>query len=125
MGGPATGAWTFSSPRSLAPGIPRSPGEGLLDEALRAVMRRFVLDSTVAYGAMHRDLTYAFSEVRCVVTGNEATPFLAYDGSVIERATGQCISARGDGEVDVTWTGCAWLRGDLHYGSTMTDRRRS
>jgi hypothetical protein len=94
------------------PGPPR-PEE--LGSAVRDAERRFVADARATYGSLYRSLRYTLRITGERVDGERATVDLAYDGSVVEIATGRTVEADGTAQADFGWTGCGWTLRDLRY----------
>ena len=92
-----------------------SPDGALLGAAVDATVRRFVADATATYGSLYRGLNYRVRITDRDVRGAEARVSVAYDGSVVERATGRRIEASGTAEITFRWRGCAWERTGLTY----------
>lgn len=120
-------AWTIA-PRPEAVAAPAATGAGvaggcvagppdaaLLRGAVDATVRRFVADATATYGSVYRGLDYRVRIVDRDGRGEEARVDVAYEGSVVERATGRRVEASGTAEVTFRWRGCAWARTGLTY----------
>jgi hypothetical protein len=91
------------------------PDAALLNAAVDATVRRFVADATATYGSLYRGLDYRVRVVERDVQGDQARLEVAYEGSVVERATGRTIEASGTAEVTFQWRGCGWVRTGLTY----------
>ncbi len=91
------------------------PDPALLSAAIDATVRRFVADATATYGSLYRGLEYRVRVVDREVRGEDALLTVAYEGSVVERATGRTIEASGTAEVTFRWRGCGWVRTGLTY----------
>lgn len=91
------------------------PDAALLNAAVDATVRRFVADATATYGSLYRGLDYRVRIVERDVRGVDARVALAYQGSVVERATGRTLDASGTAEVTFRWRRCGWLRTGLTY----------
>lgn len=105
---PATGA---GAARCVAG--PADPAA--LDAAVADTVGRFVADATATYGSVYRDLRYAVRTVERDVRGAEARVVVAYEGSVVERATGRVHEASGTAVATFRWRGCSWARTGLEY----------
>lgn len=92
-----------------------APDPALLGAALDATVRRFVADATATYGSLYRGLDYRVRVAERDVRGDQARLEVAYEGSVVERATGRRIEAAGVAEVTFAWRGCGWVRTGLTY----------
>jgi hypothetical protein len=109
------GAPTAAGAGTNAACVAGAPEPALLDAAVDATVRRFVADATAAYGSLYRGLAYRVRIAERDVRGDVARVEVAYDGSVVERATGRTIEASGTAEVAFEWRGCAWVRTGLTY----------
>ena len=94
------------------PGPPRAEA---LEPAVRAAERRFVADARATYGSLYRGLRYTLRITDRRIDGAFASVDLAYDGSVVEIATGRSVEAEGTAQADFRWTGCDWALRDLRY----------
>lgn len=94
------------------PGPPRPEG---LTTAVRDAERRFVADARATYGSLYRSLRYTLRVTDRSIDGELATVDVAYDGSVVEIATGRTVEASGTAQADFRWTGCGWALRDLRY----------
>lgn len=94
---------------------PGPPRPDLLRAAVRDAERRFVADARATYGSLYRTLRYTLRITSERIEGELATVDLAYDGSVVEIATGRTIGADGTAQADFAWNGCAWGLRDLRY----------
>lgn len=102
-------------PRAAAPCVADAPDAGALDAAVAETVRRFVADATAAYGSLYRDLRYTTRVVGRDVQGAAARVTVAYDGSVVERASGRRLEAAGTAVASYRWRGCGWARTGLEY----------
>jgi hypothetical protein len=94
------------------PGPPRPEA---LDAAVGDAERRFVADARATYGSLYRSLRYTLRITDRRIDGELATVDLAYDGSVVEIASGRTVEAAGTAQADFRWTGCDWVLRDLRY----------
>jgi hypothetical protein len=91
------------------------PRPEALTSAVREAERRFVADARATYGSLYRSLRYTLRITDRRIDGDLATVELAYDGSVVEIATGRTVEADGTAQAEFRWTGCAWALRDLRY----------
>ena len=78
-------------------------------------MDEFVADARATYGSLYRSLRYDLDRGSPDIDGEVAVYDLDYDGSVIEIATGERISASGSATATFRWNGCSWRLSDLDY----------
>ncbi len=109
------GAPTPTGARPATACVAGPPDPALLDGAVDATVRRFVADATATYGSLYRGLDYRARIVERDVRGGDARVSVAYEGSVVLRATGRTIEASGTAEVTLRWRGCDWARTGLTY----------
>ena len=76
---------------------------------------RFVADARATYGSLYRSLRSTLRVTDRSIDGELATVDVAYDGSVVEIATGRTVEASGTAQADFRWTGCGWALRDLRY----------
>ena len=90
------------------------PDPGQLSRAVSDTVEGFLRDARASYGSLYRNLKYNYSTSRSV-NGDSATVTVSYSGSVIERATGDRVSASGKAKISFRWNGCGWQRTSLEY----------
>lgn len=104
------------APRGAAAACePGPPDPGLLGAALRRAEASFVDDARATYGSLYRGLRYDLDVEDRDLDGDTAVLTLAYEGSVVEIATGDRIEASGTATATFRWTGCDWRHVGLDY----------
>jgi hypothetical protein len=94
---------------------PGPPDPSLLDAAFDRAVDGFLDDARATYGSLYRSLRYDLDPGRPDLDGDRATFDVDYDGSVVEIASGERISASGSATAVFRWTGCGWSLADLDY----------
>jgi hypothetical protein len=86
-----------------------------LRSGIDAAVRSLATEMVVFYGSSFRGLTYRYRMNSVQVTGTSCLVDVWYEGSAVERLSGNRVEAEGVAQVAMSWNGCRWVSTSIDY----------